>query len=104
MVTKIPGGLSSDEFDLLIDRFIEQEDPHAVSLDVLTELDAQNRQQLATGIESDSFDVWVKFEEEQLKLFPLARASNVEVTDNEIRFPNGWRVVLQVEPPPALAK
>lgn len=37
MVTKIPGGLSSDEFDALIDRLIEQKDPHALSLDVLAE-------------------------------------------------------------------
>lgn len=103
MVTKIPGGLSSNEFDALIDQFIEQEDPHAVSLEVLTELDAQNRQELATTVGPDSFDVWVRFEEQQLKMFPIAKASNVEVTDNEIRFPNGWRVVLQVEPPPVVA-
>ncbi len=33
------GGLSPDEFDQLIDSFIEREDPYAISLDVLAELD-----------------------------------------------------------------
>ena len=36
------GGLSPDEFDQLIDSFIEREDPYAISLDVLMELDGMS--------------------------------------------------------------
>ncbi len=100
-IPEIPGGLSAAEFDELIDRFIEREDPHAISLDVLAELDAQNQLELPHETPLNTFEFLGKFEGQQLKLFPLVKSSTMEVADNEIRFPNGWRVVAL--PPSAVA-
>ena len=95
MITKIPGGLAASEFDQLIDTYIEREDPHAISLDVLAELDAET----LAAAEPVVFEFLGRFVAGRLELLPLLQTGSLEVEDNEIRFPNGWRVALQVRPP-----
>jgi len=51
MVSKTVGGLSPAEFDELIDHFIEEEDPYAISLDVLLDLDAPRFEAEQSGFE-----------------------------------------------------
>ena len=94
MVSKTVGGLSPAEFDELIDSFIEEEDPYAISLDVLLDLDAQSAEAQQSG-----FEFVGRVVGKQLELFSLAESSALQVAGNEIRLPNGWRLVLQVEPP-----
>lgn len=94
MVSKTVGGLSPAEFDELIDSFIEEEDPYAISLDVLLDLDAQSHK-----AEQNGFEFVGRVVGKQLELFSLAESSALQVAGNEIRLPNGWRLVLQVEPP-----
>ena len=94
MVSKTVGGLSPAEFDELIDSFIEEEDPYAISLDVLLDLDGQGHE-----AEQNGFEFVGRVVGKQLELFSLAESSALQVAGNEIRLPNGWRLVLQVEPP-----
>ncbi len=95
MITKIPGGLSPVEFDQLIDTYIEREDPHAISLDVLVELDTE----ATPRAKPIPFEFLGRFVAGRLELLPLLPTGSFEVEDNEIRLPNGWRVVMQVKPP-----
>ena len=101
MITKTLGGLSPAEFDELIDHFIEREDPYAISLDVLAELDTQNS--LPTSAEQVAFEFLGRVVGKEVELFPLAESPVLEIKDNQIHLPNGWRVVLQLEPPLAMA-
>lgn len=101
MITKTLGGLSPAEFDDLIDDFIEREDPVAISLDVLAELDSENSP--PTSAEQVAFEFLGRVVGKELELFSLAESSILEVKDNEIHLPNGWRVVLQLEPPLSVA-
>ena len=94
MVSKTVGGLSPAEFDELIDSFIEEEDPYAISLDVLLDVDAPS-----VEAEQNGFEFVGRVVGKQLELFSLAESSALQVAGNEIRLPNGWRLVLQVEPP-----
>lgn len=103
MVTKTPGGLAPATFDQLIDHFIEREDPHAISLDVFTEIDAYMQTETSLPKETLSFEFLGRFVRGQLELLPLLKSSLFEIKGNEICFPNGWRIVLQVEPPPSIA-
>jgi len=95
MITKTLGGLSVAEFNELIGTYIEREDPHAISLDVLAELDAESRQREMPA----DFEFLGRVVQGRLRLVPLLKTGPTEIHGNEIIFPNGWRVIVQVKPP-----
>ena len=97
MISKVPGSLTPEAFDSLIEAYIEQEDAHAVSLSVLAELDAQ-----AGGTEETvDFELIVRMVKGQLDLVPLTASGEFEVRGNEVILADGRRVVVQVKPPAA---
>ncbi len=93
MLPKVPGGLSPAEFDKLIEAYIEREDPHAISLDVLAELD----ESLPT--EPFGLEFLGRVVNGELELMPLPQVKVAQVRGNEIVFANGWRVIVEVKPP-----
>lgn len=101
MITKVPGGKSAKKFDQILDDFLGQQDPHAVALDVMAEMELPQggAQQEIKGL---GFEFFGRLNDGKLELFPLS-SGELEFEGNRIRLPNGWKIVLQVEPPRTVA-